>query len=308
MKRRSFLLTLVPALVGPVSASESQTVPPSGSDAPRPRVFSATALPSGPDDLPFTGPRNRPDIFEIDCVSRDAILRTVPGTHAAQPWVPDQMSFGRDGRIDYIRFGPFSQSLHPRLINWIYPLPRGSRDVYTGYLLWIEDGVWDAMQEQAIKLSGARATNPKNPAYQGPFMITEHSGAYYGKKDPRERNVFGLRTYFRDMHTGSGNPTASGYFAVLHAQRWYWIEEHLTINTPGEADGVAQIWVNGHLVLDETHEWWTDREGGTDATWSDYQVQVYHGGTKHWLGANAFYRYAKMAASTHYIGVPEEVR
>lgn len=35
---------------------------------------------------------------------------------------------------------------------------------------------------------------------------------------------------------------------------------------------------------------------------------MYHGGLKHWLDANAFYRYAMMAAGTHYIGVPDEVK
>lgn len=113
-----YQIALVVALACSALASESASAQSKPGGA---------ALLSGHDDFPFVGPRNKPDIFEIDCVSRDAILKTVPVTHAGSPWVSDRMSFGR----------------------------------------------------------------------YGPFMITEHSGAWYGKKDMRERNLFGLRTTTR---------------------------------------------------------------------------------------------------------------
>ena len=40
---------------------------------------------------------------------------------------------------------------------------------------------------------------------------------------------------------------------VLESGAWYQIKQHVRMNTPGEADGILQIWLDGVLVLDQNN-------------------------------------------------------
>jgi hypothetical protein len=91
---------------------------------------------------------------------------------------------------------------------------------------------------------------------------------------------------------------------VFTANRWYSIEQYVKLNTPGIADGVAKVWINGQLA------WAADklRFRNDPATRIDHMhVNIYHGGRKP-PKAPIHYRLAAIAVAKTYIGPPPELR
>lgn len=67
-----------------------------------------------------------------------------------------------------------------------------------------------------------------------------------------------------------------GLAGLVEPDRWYCIEQHLKLNTPGKRDGVLQVWVNGQLALSRTDMRLRDREGiRIEEVWMNF----FHGGT-----------------------------
>jgi hypothetical protein len=255
-------------------------------------------------DFPYTGTYTPPDVFLVECSSRDSILKTVPGTVAAggeaeYVLIPPQPEFLTDGALKYIRIPNRSTDFHPRLTNWLYPLP-GMEEAYCGHAIYLEDDVWDQMIELGVKSSG-----PGGGTNESFHLIGEHSAAYYKTKNPANRQVFGLDYYKRDVSTGGSNPTGnpSGAVGLLTSGRWYWLETGMKLNTVGQKDGWGRMWINGNLVLDLPFQW----RANPASRINTFQVQLYHGGLMPWLG-QVHYRQAKLCASSKYIGVPPELR
>ena len=82
---------------------------------------------------------------------------------------------------------------------------------------------------------------------------------------------------------------AQNYYSskVLSDNTWYCIETHTQMNTPGVANGIAEAWVDGVLVLSRTtipwrntgtdanakwEQWSTVRQGGVGNIWYDRVV------------------------------------
>jgi hypothetical protein len=67
-----------------------------------------------------------------------------------------------------------------------------------------------------------------------------------------------------------------GYLGYLEKDRWYSIEQHLILNTPGINDGVLETWIDGRLAYRQTDWRWRDTDSlKIEQIWLD----VYHGGT-----------------------------
>ncbi len=62
---------------------------------------------------------------------------------------------------------------------------------------------------------------------------------------------------------------------LLELNRWYCIEQHLRLNTPGERDGVIQAWVDGELAFDKRNVRFRDTD---DLKIERIWCNVYHGG------------------------------
>lgn len=67
--------------------------------------------------------------------------------------------------------------------------------------------------------------------------------------------VFGyIRLYMYAYHGLMAGFYGDGWYgngeALLELGRWYCIEEHVKVNTPGVADGIAQLYVNGKVAVD----------------------------------------------------------
>jgi hypothetical protein len=64
---------------------------------------------------------------------------------------------------------------------------------------------------------------------------------------------------------------------LLQKNRWYSIEQHVRLNTPGQADGILQAWVDGRLVFSRTDLRFRDTDTlRIESVW----MNVYHGGTQ----------------------------
>ena len=80
----------------------------------------------------------------------------------------------------------------------------------------------------------------------------------------------------KDRHgeTMGWNLGAGGW---LQKNRWYSIEQHLRLNTPGRNDGVLRAWVDGRLVFERRDLRWRDVETlRIETLW----MNIYHGGSK----------------------------
>jgi hypothetical protein len=51
----------------------------------------------------------------------------------------------------------------------------------------------------------------------------------------------GTKSYFQNVGTWNQN---------AHLNEWHWYEEHIRVNTPGIADGIMQVWIDGVLYID----------------------------------------------------------
>jgi hypothetical protein len=68
-----------------------------------------------------------------------------------------------------------------------------------------------------------------------------------------------------------------GLAGLVEPERWYCIEQHLKLNTPGREDGVLQVWVDGRLALARSDLRLRDLPGiRIEEVWMNF----YHGGTR----------------------------
>jgi hypothetical protein len=88
----------------------------------------------------------------------------------------------------------------------------------------------------------------------------------------------GNYVYHADQPTQYGDNVLwqDAYLGYLTKDRWYSIEQHLVLNTPGVNDGILETWVDGRLAYRQTEWRWRDVDTlKIEQIWLD----VYHGGT-----------------------------
>ncbi|MGA9597395.1 MAG: DNRLRE domain-containing protein [Acidimicrobiia bacterium] len=142
-----------------------------------------------------------------------------------------------------------------------------------------------------------------DPTYGGKFPGI--SGTYgiagWGGRQSDGTNGWSARGLYQPTVTGSGNPLddtvpvgsyvyhaeqptqygdnvlwQDGYLGYLEKDRWYSIEQHLVLNTPGVNDGILETWIDGRLAYRQTNWRWRDVDSlKIEQIWLDF----YHGGT-----------------------------
>ena len=80
-------------------------------------------------------------------------------------------------------------------------------------------------------------------------------------------------------------PTASGtqnHFSSITLQdnRWYCIETHEAMNTPGLPDGIIEAWVDGVKVLTRTNIIW--QRAGSNFLWREFSLMRQNGAGNFW--------------------------
>ena len=90
--------------------------------------------------------------------------------------------------------------------------------------------------------------------------------------------ALGTYAYHADIAEAAGEawPWPLGRLAALERNRWYSIEQHIRLNTPGLRDGIVRAWVDGRLVFERNDvRMRTVPELKIESVW----FNVYHGGT-----------------------------
>ncbi len=88
----------------------------------------------------------------------------------------------------------------------------------------------------------------------------------------------GHYVYHADQDTIYGDNVLwqDGYLGFLEKDRWYSVEQHLVLNTPGVNDGVLETWIDGRKAYRQTDWRWRDTDSlKIEQIW----LNVYHGGT-----------------------------
>ena len=88
----------------------------------------------------------------------------------------------------------------------------------------------------------------------------------------------GSYVYHADMTDTYGDNVLwqDGYLGFLEKDRWYSIEQHVVLNTPGSKDGILEAWIDGRRAYRATDWSWRDTDSlKIEQIW----LNVYHGGT-----------------------------
>ena len=88
----------------------------------------------------------------------------------------------------------------------------------------------------------------------------------------------GHYVYHADQPTQWGDNVLwqDAYLGYLEKDRWYSIEQHLVLNTPGVSDGILETWIDGRMAYRQTNWHWRDTSAlKIEQVW----MNVYHGGT-----------------------------
>jgi len=89
----------------------------------------------------------------------------------------------------------------------------------------------------------------------------------------------GNYVYHADMEGQYGDiwNWLDGYGGLLEKDRWYCLEQHVKLNTPGKKDGVLRAWVDGRRSFEKTDLRFRDVDRlKIEKVW----MNVYHGGTQ----------------------------
>lgn len=121
---------------------------------------------------------------------------------------------------------------------------------------------------------GRRSDGSQGWSARGLFQQSVPAGNPLAGKTP-----IGTYCYHADMEGDYGTNWLwqIGYRGYLETNRWYAIEQHVKMNTPGKRDGVLRAWVDGQLAFDKRDVRFRQNEKlKIEQVW----MNIYHGGTK----------------------------
>lgn len=108
-------------------------------------------------------------------------------------------------------------------------------------------------------------------------------GQFFGYKESSSALAavrgIGSYVYYGGMRSTYGEPWGwnLGPTGLLQKNRWYSVEQHVKLNTPGSANGVFRTWVDGRLTFEKTG---IDFRSVPDLKIESVWMNVYHGGTQ----------------------------
>lgn len=121
---------------------------------------------------------------------------------------------------------------------------------------------------------GRKADGSNGWSARGSFLQQTAAGSAID-----ELRAIGSYVYHAGMETRYGDNWGwnLGPSGVLQKNRWYCIEQHVKLNTPGQPDGVLRTWVDGRLAFDRQDIRFRDSDAlRIESVW----MNVYHGGAR----------------------------
>lgn len=106
-------------------------------------------------------------------------------------------------------------------------------------------------------------------------------GAFFQQSGGAAGNLRGIGSYvYHAAMQGNSGETwgwGLGPSGLLEKNRWYSVEQHVRLNSPGQSDGVLRAWVDGQLVFERSDIRYRDTP---DLKIESVWLNVYHGGIK----------------------------
>lgn len=94
-------------------------------------------------------------------------------------------------------------------------------------------------------------------------------------------NLRGLGSYLYHANMGGTSGDTLGWSlgpsGFLEKNRWYSVEQHVRLNTPGKSDGVLRAWIDGQLVFERSNIRYRDT---SDLKVESVWFNIYHGGVQ----------------------------
>ena len=245
----------------------------------------------------YVGPSNTPDVWSLEMIDEATIrARTAGGGRIDDPFAYEPQ-FGVDANgLKYLRTAitPSNQ----RDISWRLPYPPTTA-VHTRFCIYLEDDIADGMTELGVKLMAGASNEAVGPTQ--PLIVYRIN---HGHQSPNNRGVYALYDYLYDAESGPSFPQGHSINSMVRAGQWSCIEQAVRLNTgQGVHDGYGELWINGHSVWSTNTAYY--RDDGT-TTLTNFFANLYHGGLGY-PSADIHYRIAKLAVSSTYIGVPQEL-
>ena len=157
--------------------------------------------------------------------------------------------------------------------QWIVELDEGYEEAYLSYRVKFAEGFDFVRGGKLPGLAGGSAPSGSAPAdgvrgWTGRLMWRT---AFQGETGQPEQETSGLISYAKHVNSGFAMDgrqedeiftiESDGTQSVLEPEVWYTIRQRVVMNTPGERDGIFQIWLDGRLVHDQHDLQWRDVPG-----------------------------------------------
>ena len=169
-----------------------------------------------------------------------------------------------------------------RAVGARYYFPGEHKDeIFFRYMLRLNN--WDTTSDgklpgpAGIYGASARGCIPSTEASPGwsARMLFKATGALQAGPDD---TVIGYYVYHLDQPGSCGENMIWDPGVVVH-NRWYCVEGHVRLNTPGENDGVIEGWLDGVQAM-RRDDMAFRRDGESNIHVREFFLNVYHGGTE----------------------------
>jgi hypothetical protein len=153
-----------------------------------------------------------------------------------------------DTGMPYFRFSSEPTNNNQRLIDFRYLMPVGFQgsEVWDRQCIYVEGDIAAGFNPAAggMKLSG-QGNDYQTPAAAEMMMLPMEFGNPNTSVSPV---TMPLQTYWYSAESGAGFGKVEQTGKSLMVGRWHCIETHKKLNTPGVADGIAEVWLDDVLV------------------------------------------------------------
>jgi len=286
-----------PGIVLNPSHGRTLTLTPNANPLGQTLRIDKVAGPAINDYANYAGPSNTPNIWSLEMVDEATIRARAAGGGRIDDPFAYKPEFGIEASgMKYLRTAitPSNQ----RDISWRLPYPPTTA-VHTRFCVYLEDDIADGMTELGVKMMAGASNEAVGPTQ--PLIVYRIN---HGHQSPNNRGVYALYDYLYDAESGASFPEGHSINSMVRAGQWSCIEQAVRLNSgKGVHDGYGELWINGHSVWSTNTAYY--RDDGT-TTLTNFFANLYHGGLG-FPSADIHYRIAKLAVSSSYIGVPQEL-
>ena len=184
--------------------------------------------------------------------------------------VTGRNAYGGTGSAIRVRYPKGGEGPGEGGAQWIAELDEGYEEAYLSYRVKFADGFDFVRGGKLPGLAGGSAPSGSAPAdgvrgWSGRLMWRTD---FRGVTGEPEQRTSGLISYAKHVKSGlemDGRQEdevfvvePDGIQSEIVSDRWYAIRQRVVMNTPGQRDGILQVWLDGRLVLDQNDIQWRD--------------------------------------------------